>query len=341
MEKNEVELNENGNFLNFKEAFELLKTEKPVNFLWSGIKESSFGLIFGPSKSGKTIFCENLALSFAVGKDEFMEYPIINPEPKKVMFVGLEEFWMNRIERNSKQYEFLSDEEKELYQYNFFIRKLDFPKSVVTKESWSLLRDTIKESETKIVFIDSITRLNHGKIEDGKVAEEICLNLRNISQELNVTIIAIHHTPKLGDEELSMDKIKGSSVFSQETDFAIGINRTNNGSRYMQNIYFRYADDSDKTIQNFSFNESLIVESLESNEFIHRDRRISEHREFILGLFKENPTKEFHKSEIDEFCSSELGIKERQVYKYLNSLLKLKEISNPKKGYYSLTEKVS
>ena len=107
-------------FLNFEEALNMLETTEPVEMLWNGVKENSFGLVFGPPKSGKTIFCENLAISFALGRNDFMGYPI-NKEPQKIMFIGLEEFWRNRFERNAKQFSTLSDDEKKLFQNNFII----------------------------------------------------------------------------------------------------------------------------------------------------------------------------------------------------------------------------
>ena len=107
--------------------------------LWNGVKENSFGLVFGPPKSGKTIFCENLAISLALGRNQFMGFPI-DKEPQKVMFIGLEEFWRNRFERNAKQFSTLSDDEKELFKSNFLFPDTEFPKTITTKENWKLLK---------------------------------------------------------------------------------------------------------------------------------------------------------------------------------------------------------
>lgn len=324
-------------FLNFNEALNMLETTEPVAMLWNGVKENSFGLVFGPPKSGKTIFCENLAISFAVGRNDFMGYPI-NKEPQKVMFVGLEEFWRNRFERNAKQFSTLSDDEKMLFTNNFVVPDTEFPKTITTKENWELLRKTIQESGANTVFIDSITRMNHGKIEDSKTAEEICLKLRNISQDLNISLFVIHHTPKLGDEDISMDKIKGSSVFSQESDFAIGINRTSGNKRYMKNIFFRYADDSDDSHQEFELDENLIVNHKQVNPFINfnNDRRVSGNREQIANYFQLNPTQTFSTKECVNYFTSNLEIKERQVKTYLSELVKLGVIVSPNHGCYQM-----
>lgn len=325
-------------FLNFDKALNMLETTKPIEMLWNGVKENSFGLVFGPSKSGKTIFCENLAISFALGRNDFMGFPI-NLEPQKVLVIGLEEYWRNRFERNAKQFGTLSDDEKTLFKSNFLLPDVEFPKTITTNENWELLKKTIEDSDAKIVFIDSITRMNHGKIEDSRTAEEICLKLRTISQDLNITLIVIHHTPKLGEDDISMDKIKGSSVFSQESDFAIGINRTSSNKRYMKNIFFRYADDSDGSHYEFELDENLIVNYKSVNQFINfkNDRRVSENRELIANYFTCNPSSTLSTKECIEYFSGYLGIKDRQVKTYLNELVQSEIISNPRHGYYQLT----
>lgn len=324
-------------YYSFQQALDFFENTEAPKYLWNGIVENTFGLIFGPPKSGKTIFCENLAISIALGKDEFMGYKL-SPEPKKVLFIGLEEFFRNRIDRNRKQFLSLNNDDKELLIANYMVIGQDYPREITTKENWEYLSNTIKESEAKVVFIDSITRLNHGKIEDSKTAEEICLKLRNLTQDLGITLIVIHHTPKLNDAEISMDKIKGSSVFSQETEFAIGINRNLRNTRYMKNVYFRYADDSDDSWQEFSFDENLIVNQLGTKTFeevkFSNDRRTSDKRELILEYFNSKPSTTFKTKEILVEIRNEFDLKDRQIKTYLSELVDSGKLLNPKHGNY-------
>ena len=69
--KREGDVNEEKVFLTFSEMLTNFENSPKEKFLFSGIKEKSFGLVFGPSKSGKTIFCENLAMKLAIGASEF------------------------------------------------------------------------------------------------------------------------------------------------------------------------------------------------------------------------------------------------------------------------------
>ena len=69
--------------IKFSHAREMYRVMPPKQMLWSGVKEKSFGLVFGPSKSGKTIFSENLAISIAIGRKDYLGYSL-EGIPKKV-----------------------------------------------------------------------------------------------------------------------------------------------------------------------------------------------------------------------------------------------------------------
>jgi len=108
-----------------------LEKRPKVEYLWGGIKEKSFGLVFGPSKSGKTIFSENLAMSLAVGRDSFFGKKL-SGKPKKVFFIGLEEFWeiktSDLIEALTKK---LSIQERQLKNY---LKQLVNEKKIINTE---------------------------------------------------------------------------------------------------------------------------------------------------------------------------------------------------------------
>src|SRR5690606_25483418 len=133
------------------------------------------------------------------------------------------------------QYNLLDDEEKLLLNQNYLYQPFEFTHFIKNQEHWESLKDLIQDSEASIVFIDSITRMNHGKLENSDTVETIMQNLRDIAYGSKVTLVCIHHTPKIGDVEITMDSMKGSSTFSQESDFAIAIRKTSKGYRYMKN----------------------------------------------------------------------------------------------------------
>jgi len=326
-------------FMTLSEMLEEKKNRPKSKFLYSGIKEKSFGLIFGPSKSGKTIFCENLGMKIALGADEYMGYKL-EGVPKKVLFVGLEEFWESRAERNALQIEELSEDQQELVSENFLVQTIDFISKINSDNDWKELEKMILESKAEVVFIDSITRMNSGKLENSSDAEILMQKLRAICYKSGVTLICIHHTPKMGDRIINMDSIKGSSVFAQESDFAIAVTKNTYGTRYVKEIFFRYAPANDEIVKEFEITPSVWLEFLgDLNEFggpIIEDRRVNNvPRNSIVEFLDSNTCQTYKTSELVNHFTSTLSIKERQLKTYLSELTASKKINNDKKGYYS------
>lgn len=324
--------------LNFSQIRELYKAMPPKKMLWSGVKEKSFGLVFGPSKSGKTIFCENLAISIAIGRDSYFDYPL-DGVPKKILFIGLEECWDNRVERNISQFGTLNEEEQLLMDKNYAFQPIDYTKFIVTEENWETLHKTIESSGAEVVFIDSITRLTLDKLEDGKVAGKIMSSLRTISQDLNITLFAIHHTPKLHGSQINMDSIKGSAVFAQESDFAIGINRTDKKHRYMKNVFFRYANDEDEFVKEFVIEPDAwlnLTGEVDEEEILQRNdrRRAEDKRDLVRNFFDSNSNVSYSYNDAINHLKPIIGLQDRQVKSYLSELSLAKKIDGSEKGYY-------
>lgn len=327
-------------FLTFDEIGNEYAKRPKTKFLWSGIKENSFGLIFGPSKSGKTILCEGLAMSIATGAKKFLETDL-DGIPKKILFVGLEEQWDNRYERNASQVKHFNDHEIDLIKQNYLYQPIDFTKRIIRESDWDKLEKTITDSKAKVVFIDSITRLNHGNLEDSKTAEEIMQKLREVCYNLKITLICIHHTPKMRDQELTMNCIKGSSTFAQESDFAIGMNRTSKGHRYVKNVFFRYAKDDDDTVKEVEiddFSSLQLIKESEENEILVRSdrRRNTDNRQKILDIFKDRPNTTITKELAVNYIMTQLNVKERMAENYLKEAIESGTLMNPTRGYYRL-----
>lgn len=316
----------------------LYKKMPPKKFLWNGIKENTFALVYGPSKSGKTIMCENLAMSIACGNQDYLGYPL-EGVPRKVLFVSLEENWDDRTERNLKQKESVSTDKQTLIGENYLSAPIDYTRVITNSKQWEDLRNLIKNSESKVVFVDSITRLNNGKLEDSATAEKILQNLRAITADLKVTLIAIHHTPKLYGNPITMDSIKGSSTFAQEADTAIAINRTDKGYRYLKNIFSRYAPCDDEYVKELDLSSytwfSVSHESTEEEVLKRQDRRRSDDkRDKIISYFNENPNTTYDTSELVENFKSSLDLQERQVKTYLSDVVRTGKVNSPRKGKY-------
>lgn len=326
-------------YLTFREMKKSYEKMPPVEYIWSGIRKNSFGLVFGPAKSGKTIFCENMAMNIAMGKESYFGHAL-DGIPKKVLFVSLEEHWVDRVDRNVKQYMALNEEQQALIDENYRYQEIDFPKHVTKDKDWVNLETTMANSEAVVIIVDSVTRLTEGKIEGSDTAEKIMTNLRDICHKLGVTLIAIHHTPKMNGKEITMDSIKGSAVFSQESDFAIGVNKSQTGKRYIKNVFFRYAADDDADVREFTINkETIWLEykgSKEEELLLPTDgRKNVEVKSKILDYFNTEPNTTRTSSDVIEYFLKKTDLKERQIKTHVSNLVGEGKIKRRKRGLYS------
>ncbi|MEY8850027.1 AAA family ATPase [Psychroserpens sp. XS_ASV72] len=329
----------NQDVLNFKQRREAFAKRPKKSFLWSGIREKTFGLVFGPAKSGKTIFCENMAMKIAIGAPEYFGYPL-SGVPRKVLIIGMEEFWEDSTERNIKQYDALNEDQKKLADQNLFFQPIDFENMIVTDKNWSNLEKIVIRSKANVVFIDSITRMCPGKMEQSDTAHTVVKKLRDICQSLGITLICIHHTPKMNGSAITVDKIKGSAVFQQEVDFAIGINRTSKNHRYQKNVIFRYASDNDDFVKEFYIDDNIWLQyqgNANEEEIINRsDRRRQDDKRYeIVNFFNSNSSVSFKTSELIDHFKTDLSISVRQIKTYLTELTETEKIKSTKHGYYS------
>jgi len=314
-----------------------VKSEPPTKYLWGGIKEGSFGFVYGPSKSGKTTFCEGLAMSLASGKKSYFDN-ILTGKRKNVLFLSLEEYYKERTLRNIKQLEFLKLES--LDNYNTVDE--NFPRLISGSVEWELLKSIIIDSGSEIVFIDSFSRLYSGSIEESSLAKNIMFKLRELTNDLKITLIIIHHTPKLNGRPITIDSLAGSRILAQDADFLIGINKSVNGTRYLKEVAYRYAPENSDTVTSFTIDKKnwLVVSGdIDENDLaIQADGRVNDfNTDKVLNVIKEL-TKDGDevKSKDIEKEGEIVGVKRATVYNQLKKLEEKKIIRKVKQGVYVL-----
>jgi hypothetical protein len=270
--------NENGNSLNVKpklvvRAIDLItkfKNEPEPAEIWNGIVEGSKGLLVGVSKTGKTTFAENLAISLAIGSTSFYGKEI-KGGPKKILFVNLEENPRMKSSRLKKQISRLNPQEMVLFAENYLTPEEDFIQSVDSDEDWKTLRDCIEESNADIVIIDSLTHLFQGQIESSKECVKFVKKFREYVVSSKKTIILIHHNTKGNDRPIEQDNIAGSRVILQEFEYALGFaNIPNSKDKYSCMLFNKYVEvnssvatvykiDKDRWIENISEIEKSVL----------------------------------------------------------------------------------
>ncbi len=312
--------------------------EPEIPMIWSGIKKGTFGFVYGPAKSGKTIFCENFGMSIAARKDTFLGKPLNSMQVNKVLFISMEEFWLNRTERNKQQLSVFNEIDKQKFPY--LVVDETFPYSILDKKSWRIFEKTIIESGADLVIVDSFTRMIRNEIEKSKVGSEILIRLKELTNRLKITMIVIHHSSKIINMPLDIANMAGSRVVGQEADFILGINKLSNNTRYFKEVSTRYKQENE-LVTTFSINHNLWLvkgRDLQENSLFkpvdHRENPENEELVFntIEGLASEN-----EEAKVADLITNLNGTLCRTViYGYLKSLESSGLIDRSKKGIIKL-----
>jgi hypothetical protein len=326
---------------------ERLATEPPIPFIWSGIKKGSFGFVFGPAKSGKTIFCEILAISLASGLAEFMNTPLLQEEViPKVLFISLEEYWQPRTERNKAQVKQLAFKYNVTELSNYLVINEEFPRFFSGNDDWKKLESLITSTKADLVFIDSLTRLYSGDIETSNTGQQITQRLRELANRLSITLIVIHHTRKMSGSPITLDSLAGSRVLGQEADFLIGINKGLNGDRYYKEVSFRYKAEDDEKVTLFKIDDNLWVvptnKVSEASLLCMSDRRRDDSKAIEILQFIEDyadsTTHEITTKILIEYFVDTQHMVRSTLFENLRKLVENGNLIQPSKGVYKFIE---
>ncbi len=318
------------------------KEEPPAPLIWSGIGPNSLGFIFGPPKSCKTTIAENLAMSLAANRTCFFENEI-KPGNYKVLFISLEEHWLQRTNRNAIQATALCEQiGNSDWMNNYIVNNEELPRMIDSPEDWLLLERIITDNKPNIVIIDSLSRLYSGSIEESSKAKEISFRLRELKDKFKITLIVIHHTTKQIGKPLTQDSLAGSRVLAQEADFALGVSKTTDGRRYFKEIFFRYKPENSETVKLFELDTHLWVQPSvdipESEVLKERDGRESDENVNRILEFISDKTRsdvgETHTGEIEKTFVATAIMSRPTMFSCLSKLEKRQLVQKIGRGVY-------
>lgn len=337
------------------DLFTKLKEEPEPKEVWNGIIEGSKGLIVGVSKTGKTTLAENLAISLAVGKSEFFGYTL-SGKPEKVLFINLEESYRVRGRRNLKQIEVLSSDEVNSFENNYFSTPTDFPEFMNNESDWKNLHDYIESVDPKYVFIDSLSHLFEGQIENSDSSIKFIKRFRDNVGSLGKTVIIVHHNTKTNDKPITQSSIAGSRVIPQEFEYAIGLANvpTNKGGSYLCKLYNKYSENDENQAILYKVDQYNWVQNIgEANKFdLYQDIQVdyrfdSSNKDLVYDYF----TSKLNQSSQDtqhsiEVSTSELSdkfiiskkVSKDTLHKCLKKLVSENKIYKKNRGIYSITK---
>jgi len=314
--------------------FRRAKNTKPIPVIWSGIKEGSLGFIFGPSKSGKSTLCECLAMSLETGMDSFMGLPLTGNK-YKVLFISMEEYWEQRVERNKQQRTYLFKSSKKKLGNNYFTNNEKFPTHILNDEDLKFIEIEINKHEPEVVFIDSFTRLVLDKVEDSSRTNRVMSKLKKMCSDTGATFILIHHTTKAKDKSLGILNMAGSRVLSQEADFLIGIAKAPNEQRYLKDVAFRYVPEREK-VTPFEINEfrwAVPGKPLYEEELVAKqDGRKDEANKTAIYDFLKSADEPVPAMQVKDHFDGHMS--KKTIFNNLNKLLAEGKIEKVEKGIY-------
>jgi hypothetical protein len=177
-------------------------------------------------------------------------------------------------------------------------------------------------------------------MERSEIARNISADLKKIAYENKITMVVIHHTPKLYGRPLSIDSLAGSHVFAQEADFLIGINRIN-GVRYVKEVACRYKREDDEKVLIFDINDHLWIvpgkQVVENSLFKEADGRFDDtNLDTVRTLFRNaSETNENSTFKSNEILPKAKSYMDRSTYFEKVGILKnAGEITQTGKGEY-------
>ncbi|WP_430399931.1 AAA family ATPase [Flavobacterium sp.] len=335
------------NPMSIKDLIDKHKNEPELKFIWGEIPIGSKGLIVGVAKSGKTTFAENLAISIALGKDEFFGEKLLG-QPKKVLFVNLEESGRIKNLRVKKQIKNLTDKENLLLGENYLTNPEEFPEFMGSDNDWEKLEDLIKKSDAELIIIDSLSHLLAGKIENSQDCLSFTKKFRKYVMSSNKTVIVIHHNIKSNNKPLDQESIAGSRVITQEFEYGIGFANipNRNGEKYCLSIYNKYVGIDNTLAKICGIDKELWFEKIgEENVYDLYKENFNDARfndangKIIISFFKDKCSQGIKvvssKDLQDKFASGEEKIMSKQtLYQWLKTLHLSGEIIKVEHGKY-------
>lgn len=330
--KSKYQNNEQDATVPLNQQIRRLRSMPSIPLIWSGIKQGSVGVIYGPPKSGKSTFCECLAMSLSSGMDKFMGIDIIGG-PYKVLIISMEEYWQRRAERNKLQRNFLYSKFNKRFGNKLISSTEKYPNYIMANHDLEFIESQIRNNQPQIVIIDSLSHMIVERIEESSATNKILLKVKDIAANNGITLILIHHTTKDNKKGLGLHNLAGSRIIGQEADFIIGINQIGE-TRYLKEVAFRYAESNEK-VQVFSINKSRWIEPEESKyeyEILNNeDGRIDNTNTDLILEYIQNKGKVRTVEVIKEFKGT---ISERTVKNQLSKLIKQGKVEKVEKGVY-------
>lgn len=304
----------------------------PKEWLVEGlITAKSVSFLSGEEGCGKSLLAMNLAISVAIGAENWLSYQIVRHG--RVLYLNNEmafDDYARRLKCMGQALPTRGD-----------TSNLVVPTEVpALRECWDTLNETCQELRPCLVVIDCLYFSHDEDENDSSAMKALMRKILALRDSFGLAVLLVHHTKK-GSRYTSMhnDQMRGSSVFGGSADSTLQMRRsaTEEGKRILKPTKGRHVDDSQLKCRLLSLNpeslwfrdegvaieaehiertEPTAEEQIDFREIIKPGERVS--RKEILGRVKHT------------------GYDERTIDRMLRKAKGTGALKVPQYGYYSL-----
>lgn len=182
----------------------------PPDCIWPGFSSGTVGALLAPGGTGKSYFAMSASMAVAGGTD------LLNIEPSKFGRVvywsaedRIQDLWP-RIRALSKR---MTQEGREAICKNFILRTITGYR-VDLMESAELEAITKRSEGTRLIVLDTLSRLHRLEENDNGDMSQIVCCLEQIADRTGCSVLYLHHVSKSAGKDGQIDQFAGRGAVS-------------------------------------------------------------------------------------------------------------------------------
>jgi RecA-family ATPase len=293
---------------------ESIRMEKPKHLFGNFVIEGEVTVLFAPTNVGKSVLALQIADAISQGKGEYgFESELTSGE--NVALVDLE----NTDQQFAGRYSG--------HQFSDNLKILEVPTGVeyTTEQLLSYLKNFISAEKSKVIVFDNISFM--GNLQSANEAMAIIKALRELRDELGITILVVAHTNKKDNKPMTINDLAGSAKVGNLIDAAFALGRVvgDTGLRYIKQLKARSGEKI--------YEDPVMVVELVKENGLHFEYRDTDIEQNLLKKPKEDDEEmvyhqvwHLHKQGLScRKIESELGISKSKVNNIVNAMKKREE----------------
>ena len=291
-----------------------IRIQKPRRLFDCFVVEGEVTVLFAPTNVGKSVLALQIADAISQGKSEYgFESELTRGE--SVAYVDLENTDCQFAGRYSG------------HQFSDNLKILEVPTGVeyTTEQLLTYLKNFISAEKSKVIVFDNISFM--GNLQSANEAMAIIKALRELRDELGITILVVAHTNKKDNKPMTINDLAGSAKVGNLIDAAFALGRVvgDTGLRYIKQLKARSGEKI--------YEDPVMVVEMVKEGGLHFEYRDMDIEQNLLKKPKEDDEEmvyhqvwHLHKQGLScRKIESELGISKSKVNNIVNAMKKREE----------------